>query len=118
MGNPQGSRWINHHLGSAQQRRAFWESHREELYDMYVNKRMGIQEIADVYGLYKDTVYHALRRLDIPRRHVRYNAKYTLDPNYFDCIDTPEKAYVLGFITADGHVSSRGVIMFTQHKKE
>lgn len=105
-------------MGSVQQWRAFWESHREELYDMYVNKRMTSTEIAKIYGVCPSPVLDALRRFDIPIRHDRYNAKYTLDIHYFDAIDTAEKAYVLGFITADGHVSSRGVIMFKQHKKE
>ena len=79
---------------------------------------MRAKEIAEFYGLYPDTIYNVMKRLGIPARKDRYNSTYTLNPNYFDCIDTPEKAYVLGFITADGHVSTRGVIMFSQHKKE
>lgn len=31
-----------------------------------------------------------------------YNRKYTLNENYFDIIDTPNKAYILGFLYADG----------------
>jgi hypothetical protein len=34
--------------------------------------------------------------------------KYSLNKNYFNQIDTPEKAYFLGFITADGTVSKNG----------
>lgn len=35
--------------------------------------------------------------------------KYTVDEGYFNKIDTPEKAYWLGFILSDGHVSQDGV---------
>lgn len=42
--------------------------------------------------------------------HIRNNReqalKYTCDSNYFHQIDTEEKAYWLGFIAADGYVSS------------
>ena len=37
------------------------------------------------------------------------NTKYTgLDDNFFRDIDSPEKAYILGWIGSDGHISSRG----------
>jgi len=35
---------------------------------------------------------------------------YELNHNYFDEIDTPEKAYWLGFLYADGHVSDTGAL--------
>ena len=35
--------------------------------------------------------------------------RYTLDREYFDQIDTPEKAYWLGFLTADGGVTGDDV---------
>lgn len=31
--------------------------------------------------------------------------KYELDETFFDCIDTEEKAYILGFIFADGNIT-------------
>ena len=33
--------------------------------------------------------------------------RYTADFHYFDNIDTPEKAYWLGFIWADGYIAKR-----------
>ena len=36
------------------------------------------------------------------------NRKYNFDLTFFDNIDTPEKAYILGFISADGSVSKDG----------
>jgi hypothetical protein len=34
-----------------------------------------------------------------------YNKKYNFNENYFEKIDTEEKAYWLGFITADGSIN-------------
>jgi hypothetical protein len=40
------------------------------------------------------------------------NRVYTLDEHYFDVIDTPDKAYWLGFISGDGYVrEDRGVLL-------
>ena len=36
--------------------------------------------------------------------NTRLKNRYILDENYFDCIDTESKAYILGFIYADGFV--------------
>lgn len=33
------------------------------------------------------------------------NRKYKVDDNFFESIDTQEKAYVLGFVCADGHIN-------------
>lgn len=33
--------------------------------------------------------------------------KYAVNENYFEKIDTEEKAYILGFLTGDGHVDNR-----------
>jgi hypothetical protein len=41
---------------------------------------------------------------------------YTLNEHYFDNIDTEEKAYWLGFISADGHVGKDGITIVLQYK--
>lgn len=40
------------------------------------------------------------------RNKVDVNRKFGRNSNYFDCIDTPNKAYILGYIYADGNVHS------------
>lgn len=44
--------------------------------------------------------------------------KYTLDENYFDTINSSNKAYILGFIYADGSVSKRGNLTICLSKKD
>lgn len=58
---------------------------------------------------------HGDVRADIPiadrapgAHHRRRAARYPLNETYFDAIDTPEKAYWLGFIVADGGIVRQG----------
>ena len=41
------------------------------------------------------------------RSHRESRKKYDYDETYFSTIDTPEKAYWLGFIYADGYISKK-----------
>ncbi len=45
------------------------------------------------------------------------NTKYMFDDNYFSNIDTPEKAYLLGWIASDGHISI-GAFCVAIHQKD
>lgn len=47
----------------------------------------------------------SVNRLPAPRRR-----KYAMDEHYFDVVDTPEKAYWLGFIAGDGCVRPSGAL--------
>lgn len=45
-----------------------------------------------------------LKRNNIPlRSYSQSNQHYKRDSHYFDCIDTPNKAYILGLLCADGN---------------
>jgi len=47
------------------------------------------------------------------------NCKYDkLDDNFFSEIDSPEKAYILGWIASDGHVGKNGSITIQIHEKD
>ena len=62
------------------------------------------KEIAIVLGVSRATVQRALRRLNLSTPN--YHNMLKFDNTVFDCIDTEEKAYWLGFLYADGSVSS------------
>ena len=66
---------------------------------------MKIPDITKKYNTGYCTIYTILKKLDL-----KINKRiYTLDENYFEKIDSYEKAYILGLITADGSVSNDGV---------
>ncbi len=59
-------------------------------------------EIGKELGLARITVRKYAKLLGMTVRSVGKPKEKTLDLSYFDSIDTPDKAYVLGFIYADG----------------
>lgn len=68
------------------------------------------------YGIGRNTLLKYLKRYNIPRRkpgwpHLYWKSvgypresKYSFNKYYFDEIDTPNKAYWLGFLMADGSI--------------
>lgn len=60
-------------------------------------------EIAEIMNIKNNTVSWILTKNNIPTQKER---KHKVDDNYFDSVDNPEKAYWLGFLYADGYVSS------------
>ena len=58
-------------------------------------------KIGQLFGFSHKKVARVLEELCIPRTGVG-RRKYQLDECYFDEIDTPNKAYILGFLCADG----------------
>lgn len=57
-------------------------------------------KIASLYGVTHKVITRILDKCNIPRR--TGHRKYQLNEYYFDDIDTPNKAYILGFLYADG----------------
>ncbi len=67
----------------------------------YKNKDISMDNIAINLNISDRAVRRVLKEEGI---NTRLNNRYILDENYFDCIDTESKAYILGFIYADGFV--------------
>lgn len=67
----------------------------------YENKKTSINNIALKLDISIRGVKRVLKESNI---NTRRKNRYTLNENYFDEIDTQEKAYILGFIYADGFV--------------
>lgn len=81
---------------------------------------LGAPAIADKLGITNYFVYKALRQNNICIRDASHKSqKYSIDEMYFANIDTPEKAYWLGFLYADGYVSKNafGCALKQQDKK-
>ena len=91
----------------------FWEKEKDKVIDMYVNQEMRTGEIAKLYNCWNTTVANHLKEWGFDLNKERHNAIYKVDTHFFDEIDTEEKAYFLGLLLADGHISTRNAIMLT-----
>jgi len=61
---------------------------------------MSAKDISIKHEISVSTVYNKLREQKIKKR----KPNYSYDRNYFEKIDSPSKAYFLGFILGDGHI--------------
>lgn len=76
----------------------------EDKYDEIVKlyeSGLSTVKIATSYGVTHKVITRILDKKGIKRRN-NGNRKYKLNEAYFDEIDTPNKAYILGFLYADG----------------
>lgn len=92
----------------------FCEKTEKEIVELYMNGASGY-ELAKKYSCNDTTIYKVLREHSVETRSNKENSrKYELQHNYFNEINTPDKAYWLGFIYADGYVtiSSTGQKVF------
>lgn len=67
-----------------------------EIIDKY-NSGLSINKLSKEYGL----SWRCIERILI-NNNVSLRKRYKINENYFDKIDTPNKAYILGFLYADG----------------
>lgn len=77
--------------------------------DEYVNTSIyerSIQKLSDKYGVNRKTIckYLKERGVEITNTH----NKVPFNESFFDMIDSEEKAYWLGFLYADGYISTKG----------
>lgn len=93
----------------------FWSDNKDKIIDMYINDKISAEKIGKLYGCHGSTVINHLREWNIDIRNSandRYNGIHTVDIRYFDVIDNEHKAYWLGYIFADGHVSKNKYLIF------
>ena len=77
----------------------------KEIINKY-NDGIGVVEISLTYNIRQANIRHFLKKYN--KQNWRGRRIYTLEnENYFEKIDTNNKAYLLGFLCADGHVSER-----------
>lgn len=74
---------------------------REEIIKLY-QSGLSTHKVAEQLKVSTDTVCSSLKKLGISRRVQGSNRTTYLNHNYFDEINTSNKAYFLGFIAADG----------------
>ena len=99
----------SHH--SKQYKQKIKENHLSEIIELYCKEYKNLNEIGQIYDLSPSTVRDWLKAENIDIRPMYFSRKkHSLNMNYFDIIDTCAKAYVLGFIAADGYVTDKNGI--------
>lgn len=81
----------------------------DETIRLYSELNMSQEQVSKIVKLAIGTVRKILKSNDIHiKQQKEWLTKYYVNSNYFDEIDTPNKAYFLGFMYADGNVSKTG----------
>jgi Mor family transcriptional regulator len=76
-----------------------------DVIERYVQGEESSVEIAEDYGCSPTAIINVLKKAGVERRDLSHAAQvYSINENYFETIDTPGKAYWLGFIFGDGCV--------------
>jgi hypothetical protein len=88
------------------------EEVRNEILSLYNDTNLKISEISEVVGLSIGTLYKAIG----DQKNREYKRKYKLNENYFDRIDTEDKAYFLGLLYADGCNNGGGFYITLQDR--
>lgn len=70
---------------------------------MYLEDNKSTQEIANYYNCKRSQINYLLKKNNLQKDFSESRRKYKLNINYFNDIDTPNKAYILGFLYADGY---------------
>ena len=81
------------------------EDQYNEISELY-KSGLSTVNIATLYGVTHKTITKILDKMGVKRRN-NGSRKYKLNESYFDDIDTPNKAYILGFLYADGSNSEK-----------
>lgn len=85
--------------------------HEEGMITAYLSG-VSTAQAAAPFGHTAQTCSNILKRRGItPRSHEEVCRRYAVDENFFDYIDTEEKAYWLGFITADGGIVKGAIVL-------
>ena len=90
---------------------------RENIKNDYIEHNMYCEDLAKKYNVDVHTIYSILDSYGIKRKT---GIKTSCDDTYFEKIDTPDKAYLLGFITADGSIIGKyhGTCRIEIHEKD
>lgn len=98
-----GAEHISHHV---------LDDHKEEVIAKYMAEDLDFKGLCNLFGVSKTTMRSSLKRWGVippPHRQLTHESlaggrsRIKKDERYFDIIDTPEKAYWLGLIYADGY---------------
>lgn len=80
------------------------KDYEDQIIAMHKRGMTGKQIVDALHFKYHQPVYNYFRKMKWEITGKKTKKKYHVDDTFFKVIDTEEKAYILGFICADGHV--------------
>jgi len=91
----------------------------KDIIGKYLNEKKTIKDIASLYGISDIVIKRVLRENSIQTRLPEETSrKYYFNEHYFDFVDSPEKAYFLGLLMADGYNSNASIALVLSKKDE
>lgn len=90
----------------------------KELINLYLIKPESLSKISKKYNVSLSCIRNALIKNNVKiREKLGSNRIYSLDETFFDVINTEEKAYILGFLYADGYNNGKsGFVLNLQYR--
>ena len=80
-----------------------------EVVRLYTEEKWRTKDIALHFNVSTDVIRNRLHKNNVEfRTSSELNRQYYFNEEYFDVIDTKEKAYILGLLCADGWVAKGG----------
>lgn len=89
----------------------------EEIVHLYSVKKLSIEKIRRIKSIGSRSISKILKNEQV---HIRDNREYNqlpIDDSYFEKIDSPNKAYILGFLFADGCITFGKVLTVSATEK-
>lgn len=84
-------------------RKDFTQEQLNEIYTLYFEKNYSLRDLVEIFGGSQSVYDRIFKENGWPKHDKTYKArKYSIDEHCFDEIDTPDKAYALGLLYADG----------------
>lgn len=73
--------------------------------EYYINQHLSVLKLEELFNYSRHTFYRLFKKYNLETRNFRdMKMQYSCNSNYFETIDTEEKAYWLGFMYADGYI--------------
>lgn len=88
-----------------------------EILKTNVKNKMTTKEMSLIMNISEDMVRYYIRKFNIKKSY-NDKRKHTFTEDYFENINTKEKAYILGFFASDGYLKNNRSICFQIHKKD
>lgn len=100
-------------------KRRFSEEIEQAIIELYTKQFLGSKKIGSLLKINPNNIYYVLHLNSIPIRKASFYKKFLINENFFEEINTEEKAYLLGFLLADGYLlKSQWQIKLEIHKED